>query len=223
MMIASRPADGLGGGRMDADAAARARRARMTRPSRCPASTSTSPRADGAVADRRRRASTRSVLIGQTWPLQPSSRRRPSTAARKSPLYCSIIDSSRLPPVCPARRRVLERRQARQQDAPRLGFVARQRQRALEHVARRQHAELVAQHAAAAAAVEHRDDGVEPQPRVALEAAQQAGQPGAAAEAADVQLAELHAPGILVRRRPRAGRRLARARRAVASAKAGIL
>src|SRR6185436_8032703 len=37
-------------------------------------------------------------------PLQPSSERRPSTAARKSPLYCSIIESSRLPPVWPARR-----------------------------------------------------------------------------------------------------------------------
>ena len=97
----------------------------------------------------------------------------------------------------PGQAGVLERRQPRQQDAPRLGLVARQRQRALEHVARRQHAELVAEHAAAAAAVEHRDDGVQPQPRVALQAAQQAGQTGAAAEAADVELAELHVPGIL--------------------------
>ena len=56
--------------------------------------------------------------------------------------------------------RVLERRQPRQQHAPRLARVARQRQRALEDVARRQHAELVAQTARAAAAVEHRDDGV---------------------------------------------------------------
>ena len=98
--------------------------------------------------------------------------------------------------MCPASRRVLERRQPRQQHAPRLGLVARQRQRALQHVARRQHAELVAQHAAAAAAVEHRDHGVEPQPRVALQAAQQAGQTGAAAEAADVELAELHVPAF---------------------------
>src|SRR5688572_17894824 len=43
-----------------------------------------------------------STLTGHTRPLQPSSPRRPSTADRKLPLYCSIIDSSRLPPVCPA-------------------------------------------------------------------------------------------------------------------------
>ena len=97
----------------------------------------------------------------------------------------------------PGQAGVLERRQPRQQDAPRLGLVARQRQRALQHVARGQHAELVAEHAAAAAAVEHRDDGVQAQPRVALQAAQQAGQTGAAPEAADVELAELHVPGIL--------------------------
>src|SRR5262249_26611198 len=36
-----------------------------------------------------------------TRPRQPSNERRPSTAARKSPLYCSIIESSRLPPVWP--------------------------------------------------------------------------------------------------------------------------
>ena len=34
----------------------------------------------------------------------PRSARRPSTPARKLPLYCSIIDRSRLPAVCPARR-----------------------------------------------------------------------------------------------------------------------
>ena len=57
--------------------------------------------------------------------------------------------------------RVLERRQPREQHAPRLARVARQRERALEDVARRQHAELVAQLPGAAAAVEHRDDGVQ--------------------------------------------------------------
>ena len=44
------------------------------------------------------------VVIGQTWPLQPSSARRPSTAVTKSPVYCSIIESSRLPPVWPPSR-----------------------------------------------------------------------------------------------------------------------
>ena len=87
---------------------------------------------------------------------------------------------------------VLERRQARQQHAPRFAGVARQRQRALQDVAGRQHAELVAQLSGAAAAVEHRDDGVEVQPRVLLQAAEQARQSGAAAEAADVQLAQTH-------------------------------
>ena len=87
---------------------------------------------------------------------------------------------------------LLERRQARQQHAARFALVARERERALQHVARRQHAELVAQLTGAAAAVEHRDDGVELQPGIGLEPAEQARQPGAAAEAADVQLAQLH-------------------------------
>jgi hypothetical protein len=39
----------------------------------------------------------------------------------------------------------IERRQPGQQNTPCLAFVARQRERAFQHVARRQHAELVAQ------------------------------------------------------------------------------
>jgi hypothetical protein len=84
---------------------------------------------------------------------------------------------------------LLERRQAREKNAPRLAFVARQGEGAFQHVAGRQHAQLVAQLAGAAAAVEHGDDGVQPQPGVRLETAKQAGQPRAAAKAADVQLA----------------------------------
>ena len=87
---------------------------------------------------------------------------------------------------------VLDRRQSRQQDASRLPLVARERQRALEHVARRQHAELVAQLPGAAAAVEHRDDGVETKPGVGLETTEQARKTRTAAETADVQLAQLH-------------------------------
>ena len=45
-----------------------------------------------------------STDTGHTRPAQPSSARNPSTAARKSPLYCSIIDRSRLPPVWPPSR-----------------------------------------------------------------------------------------------------------------------
>ena len=97
----------------------------------------------------------------------------------------------------PPSSRVLERRQPREQHAPRLARVARQRQRALEDVARRQHAQLVAQLARAAAAVEHRDDGVGVQPRIGLQSAEQARQTGAAAEAADVQLAQTHRVDIL--------------------------
>ena len=62
-----------------------------------------------------------------------------------------------------------------------------ERQRALEHVARRQHAELVAQLPRRSAAVEHRDDGVQIDPGIALEPAEQTRQPGAAAEAADLE------------------------------------
>src|SRR5918992_5767187 len=72
-------------------------------PRDCPASTSTSPRVcDPSPYSAHSDAGC--TLTGQTRPLHPSSARRPSTAARKSPLYCSIIESSRLPPVCPPRR-----------------------------------------------------------------------------------------------------------------------
>jgi len=39
---------------------------------------------------------------------------------------------------------LIERRQARQQHAARLPLVARERERTLEHIARRQHTQLVA-------------------------------------------------------------------------------
>src|SRR5829696_5326176 len=87
---------------------------------------------------------------------------------------------------------MLERRQARQQDAASLAFIARQRQRAAQHVARRQHAELVAELTGAAARVEHRHYGVEPQPRITFQTAQQAGQTRAAAETAKVDFAKSH-------------------------------
>src|SRR5688500_3059201 len=72
-------------------------------PRDCPASTSTSPRVcEPSPYSAQRDAGC--TLTGHTRPLHPSTARRPSTAARKSPLYCSIIDSSRLPPVCPRSR-----------------------------------------------------------------------------------------------------------------------
>ena len=91
--------------------------------------------------------------------------------------------------------RVLERRQARQQHAARLAFVARQRERAAQDVAGRQDAELVAQLAGAAAAVEHGHDGVHREPGIALQSAEQARQAGAAAEAPDIDLAQTHPCG----------------------------
>ena len=139
-----------------------------------------------------RRWSRRSRLIGHTWPRQPRSARRPSTAARKSPLYCSIIDSSRLPPVWPARRACSSVGSRASRIVPRFALVARQRERALQHVAGRQHAQLVAQLSRTAAAVEHRDDGVEVEPGIGLQPAEQARQARAAAEAADVQLTKTH-------------------------------
>jgi hypothetical protein len=87
---------------------------------------------------------------------------------------------------------VLEHRHAREQHTPRLAFVSRECQRALQHVAGRQHPELIAQLAGAAAAVEHRDDGVDVEPGVVLEAAEQAWKAGAAAETADRHRTQPH-------------------------------
>src|SRR3954463_2714748 len=72
-------------------------------PAWCAASTSTSPRVRLPSPYSAQRLAC-SMLTGQTRPGQPSKPRSPSTAARKAPLYCCIIDSSRLPPVCPPRR-----------------------------------------------------------------------------------------------------------------------
>src|SRR5262249_12509977 len=91
-----------------------------------------------------------------------------------------------------AEARVAGGRQPREQHAPRFPRVAGERERALENVAGRQHAELVTQLPRAAAAVEHRDDRVQVQPGIVLQAAEKTGEPGAAAEAADVQLAQTH-------------------------------
>ena len=79
---------------------------------------------------------------------------------------------------------------------------SRERKRTLEHVARGQHTQLVAQLARASTAIEHRHDGVDAQPGVLLQSTQQAGQARAAAEAADVQGSQLHA-GIVQDSGPR--------------------
>jgi hypothetical protein len=92
----------------------------------------------------------------------------------------------------PAEPRVLERWEPRQQERPSLALVARERQRALQHVSRRQHAQLVAKLPRAAAAVERRDDRVDVEPRVRLQTAEQAWQARAAAEASDAETAKAH-------------------------------
>ena len=62
------------------------------------------------------------------------------------------------------------------------------------HLAERlgQHAQFVAKLPRAAPAVEHRDHGIHSQPRIRLQAAQQARQARAPAEAPDVQFTELN-------------------------------
>ena len=107
-------------------------------------------------------------------------RARPVHGLAESRRYnCSIIRGTRLPPVCPARRGVfhdapapaspLARRNRstahpRKEDAACFRLIARERQRALQHVSGRQDTELVAQLPGASAAVEHGDDGVEVKP-----------------------------------------------------------
>ncbi len=75
----------------------------IRRPCVCSLSTATSPfvRDPSSYSAQTLACST---LIGQTCPLQPKRFRSESTAAKKSPLYCSIIDSSKLPLVCPPKR-----------------------------------------------------------------------------------------------------------------------
>ena len=125
--------------------------------------------------------------------MQSRSVRRPSTAARKSPPYCSIIGQQQVAAgVTTEAARIVECRQTGQEQAASLGLVSGQGERALQHVARREHAELVAELTRAAAAVEHRDDGIHPQPRILLQAPKQAGQPGSAAEAPDVDFPQPH-------------------------------
>ncbi len=87
-----------------------------------------------------------SVLTGQTRPPQPSS----AQAVDGGEEVAAVALHHRQQQVAAhvaGELVVLQRRQAREQDAPRLGFVPRQRQRAFQHVARRQHAQLIAQDA----------------------------------------------------------------------------
>ena len=160
-------------------------------PADCPASTSTSPRVvlpspycAHRLAD--------STLTGQTRPATPSSDAQPFDRGQEIAAVALHHREQQVAAGVTAEARMLERRQPREQHPARFALVARHRQRAAQHVARRQHAELVAQLTRAAAAVEHRDDGVQRQPGIGLESAEQAGQTGAAPETADIEPAQLH-------------------------------
>ena len=76
--------------------------------------------------------------------VQPSRARNPSTAARKSPLYCSIIDSSRLP-RCDLAAALFERgsRASSTRRASPSARASAQRGAASARVSRRRRAELV--------------------------------------------------------------------------------
>ena len=194
-------ADRLGDARVNRTPAGRATAGRSRRPPACPASTSTSPRVVEPSAYSAQSVA-RSTVIGHTCPRQPSSARNPSTAARKSPRVLLHHREQQVAAGVAGQPAVLEHRQAREQDLAGLALVARERQRALEHVARRQHAQLVAQLPGRAAAVEHRDDRVQIDPRIVLESAEQTRQPGAAAKAPDLQDAQTHGDILPGRARP---------------------
>ena len=129
----------------------------------------------------------RSIVIGQTRPWHPSSARRPSTAARKSPRVLLHHREQQVAAGVAGERAVLEHRQAREQDLARLALVARERQRAPQHVARRQHAKLVAQLAGDPPLSNIVTTAFEVEPGIVLESAQQARQSGPAAETADLR------------------------------------
>src|SRR4029450_8354370 len=77
-------------------------------------------------------------------------------------------------------------------DASCFAGIAGERECALEHIARRQHAELVTKDAGAAAAVKHGHDSVRLYPRVGFQSAEQARQTGASAKATHSHLAQTH-------------------------------
>ena len=146
---------------------------RVTRwPRAWPSSTSTSPRVTVPSAYSAQSVA-RSTLTGQTRPRHPSSA---AEAVHRGQEVAAVLLHHRQQQVAAgvaAEPLVLQRRQPAEQDAPRLALVARQRERAAQHVARRQHAKLIAELAGAAARIEHGHDRVDVQPRVALQAAEQ--------------------------------------------------
>ena len=159
-------------------------------PRDCPASTSTSPR----VAYRRQYSAQMvalSTVTGQTRPVHPRSARSPSTAARNRRCSAPSSRAAGCRPCDPRGGRIrVSGSRAAAPGAPRPRCATGRAR--IQDVARREHAELVAQLPRAAAAVEHGDDGVELEPGIAFQTAEETWEPGAATEAADVQFAKPH-------------------------------
>ena len=82
-----------------------------------------------------------STLTGHTRPRQPSSAAQPVDRRQEVAAVLLHHRQQQVAAGVPGQAIVLlERRQPREQHAARLAFVAGERERALEHVARRQHA-----------------------------------------------------------------------------------
>ena len=160
-------------------------------PADCPASTSTSPR---SCCRRRtaRRGWPDSTLTGQTCPSHAEQR---SQAFDRGQEIAAVSLHHREQQVAAgvtaerAARASAGARAARRRASRSLRASASAQRK---HVARRQHAELVAELPRAAPAVEHGHDRVQVQPGIGLQSAEQAGQTGAAPETADVEPAQFH-------------------------------
>ena len=145
------------------------------------------------------------MLTGHTRPSTPEQRAQPVHGREEVAAVLLHHREQQVAARVPGQAVVMfQRRQARQQHPPCFPFVPRERQRDFQDVPGRQHAQLIAKLAGAAAAVEHRDDRVQREPGIGFEPAEQAGEAGAAAHAADVQLLKLH---LLVLSFPTAGTR----------------
>ena len=128
-------------------------------PAVCPASTAASPR------DRAPSPYSAQMLAFSAY--RPHStatgqRTRDHRPPRESDAVLSIIDNNRLP-RCVREDAVSEHRQPRQQHAPKLPFVARERKCAFQHVAWR-HTQVHREADRSCPAVKHGHNGVDIQP-----------------------------------------------------------
>ena len=137
----------------------------MPWPSICAASTSTSPRVIDAVLVRRTDGGVRQADRPDAAFASEQRAERIDGDEKVAAVLLHHREQQVAAGVSRKLRVRAQHRQARQEHASRFAFVRRQRQRAFQDVARRQHTQLVAKLARTAAAVEHRDDGVSPAAR----------------------------------------------------------